>query len=366
MLFFKSISFLYLRYCIIILIALTGFMLGFDLMDSLAKLPKSANLALLYVSYRWLYALDMMLPISIIFAFIITMVSLVRSNALTAYYALGYSRLKVLTPFLVTAVSILILYIGAHATSFARANEYSDNLRETSQLLIPTNNLFFTHEGNYIYFGTLNPLIQRAQTIRVFTFENGKLHEALSADEAYYKDHYWVIQKAHLIKPPAVLNLRGKGFETEDLNELKVLHNFRPKILDQIYEGKVNYTIMDAVDALQLLNKQNIDLSKIKSSLYRSLITPWFALIMIILIYGHVPIGARFANLPAYSFGAILITLLVWGILFMSGELSNNKTLIPEVGIVAPIVLLAIFTALNLSRFKIKSFLNLSQKKANV
>jgi lipopolysaccharide export system permease protein len=263
-------------------------------------------------------------------------------------------------------VSILILYIGAHATSFARANEYSDNLRETSQLLIPTNNLFFTHEGNYIYFGTLNPLIQRAQTIRVFTFENGKLHEALSADEAYYKDHYWVIQKAHLIKPPAVLNLRGKGFETEDLNELKVLHNFRPKILDQIYEGKVNYTIMDAVDALQLLNKQNIDLSKIKSSLYRSLITPWFALIMIILIYGHVPIGARFANLPAYSFGAILITLLVWGILFMSGELSNNKTLIPEVGIVAPIVLLAIFTALNLSRFKIKSFLNLSQKKANV
>ncbi|MGZ8546162.1 MAG: LptF/LptG family permease [Sulfuricurvum sp.] len=362
MLFFKTISFLYLRYCIIILIALTGFMVGFDLMDSISKLPKSANLALLYTTYRWLYALDMMLPISIVFAFIVTMVELIRSNALTSYYALGYSKLKVLTPFLVTTVIMLIVYIAAHATSFARANEYSDNLRESSSVMTSTNNLFFTHEGNYIFFGTLNPLIQKAQTIRVFTFENGKLNEVLSAEEAYYKDHYWVIEKAHLIRPPAVLNLQGRGIQTEDANEIRVLRDFRPKILDQIYEGKVNYTIIDALDALTLLHSQNIDLSKVKSSLYRTLVTPWFALIMILLIYGHVPIGSRFANLSLYSFGAILGTLLVWGVLFMSGELSNNKTVMPEVGIIAPIGVLAIFTALNLSRFKIKSLLKLSQK----
>ncbi len=362
MLFFKTISFLYLRYCIIILIALTGFMVGFDLMDSIPKLPKSANLALLYATYRWLYALDMMLPISIVFAFIVTMVELIRSNALTSYYALGYSKLKVLAPFLITAVIVLIVYIAAHATSFARANEYSDNLRESSLVLTSTNNLFFTHEGNYIFFGTLNPLIQKAQTIRVFTFENGKLNEVLSAEEAYYKDHYWVIEKAHLIKPPAVLNLQGQGIKTEDANEIRILKDFRPKILDQIYEGKVNYTIIDALDALKLLHSQNIDLSKVKSSLYRTLVTPWFALIMIVLIYGHVPIGSRFANLSLYSFGAILGTLLVWGVLFMSGELSNNKTVMPEVGIIAPIGMLAIFTALNLSRFKIKSLLKLSQK----
>lgn len=360
MLFFKTISFLYLRYCIIILIALTGFMVGFDLMDSISKLPKSANLALLYATYRWLYSLDMMLPISIVFAFIVTMVELIRSNALTSYYALGYSKLKVLTPFLVTTVIVLIVYIAAHATSFARANEYSDNLRESSSVLTSTNNLFFTHEGNYIFFGTLNPLIQKAETIRVFTFDNGKLNEVLSAEEAYYRDHYWVIEKAHLIRPPAVLNLQGRGIKTENANEIRVLKDFRPKILDQIYEGKVNYTIIDAVDALKLLNSQNIDLSKVKSSLYRTLVTPWFALIMIVLIYGHVPIGSRFANLSLYSFGAILGTLLVWGLLFMSGELSNNKTLMPEVGIIAPIGVLAIFTALNLSRFKIKLFLKLS------
>lgn len=362
MLFFKTISFLYLRYSVIILIALTGFMVGFDLMNSGGKLPESANLALLYGAYRWLYALDLMLPIAIVFAFIATIVELIRSNALTAYYALGYSKVRVLSPIVVTTAVVLMVYIAAHTTSFARANEYSDNLRDSSLLLTPTNNLFFTHEGNYIFFGTLNPLTQRAQTIRIFTFEKGKLQEALSAEEAHYKDHYWVIEKAHLIRPPSVLNLRGKGIEIKDANEIRVLRNFRPKILDQIYEGKVNYTIIDALDAMKLLDSQNIDLSKVKSSLYRTLVTPWFALIMIVLIYGHVPIGSRFANLSLYSFGAILATLLVWGLLFMGGELSNNKTILPEVGIVAPIALLAIFTALNLSRFKIKSLLNLSQK----
>ena len=218
------------------------------------------------------------------------------------------------------------------------------------------------HEGNYIYFGSLDPLTQKAYTIRIFTFEHGALKEALSAQEAYYQDNYWVIQKAHLIRPPAVLDLKGSGFIAKDAQTIQVLNGFRPKILDQIYEGKVNFTIMDALDAKTLLKTQNIDLSKVTSSLYRIFVTPWFALIIILIVYTYAPIGARFVNLSFYSFGAILGTLMVWGLLFMSGELSNNKTLSPEVGILAPIGLLLVYMALRLSRFKIKSHKNLSQK----
>lgn len=362
MLFFKTVSFLYLRYCLIILASLTAFMVGFDLMGNTAGLPSSANLLIIYVVYKWMYAIDMMLPISLVFAFIAALVELIRSNALTAFYALGYSRLKVLVPFVFVATFLILVHIFAHATSFARANEYADNLRETSQVLTPTNNLFFTHEGNYIYFGSLNPLTQSAQEIRIFTFSNGILTEALSAQEAHYEDRYWVIQKAHLIRPPATLDLKGKGIVTKDAQTIHVLHDFRPKILDQIYEGKVNFTIMDALDAKKLLKMQNIDLSKVTSSLYRIFATPWFALMMILVVYTYAPIGARFVNLSFYSFGAILGTLIVWGLLFMSGELSNNKTLSPEVGILAPIVLLGGYMTLRLSRFKIKSHKNLSQK----
>jgi lipopolysaccharide export system permease protein len=362
MLFFKTVSFLYLRYCLIILASLTAFMVGFDLMGNTAGLPASVNLLIIYIMYKWMYAIDMMLPISLVFAFIASLVELIRSNALTAFYALGYSRAKVIFPFVFVATSLIIIHIFAHATSFARANEYADNLRETSQVLTPTTNLFFTHEGNYIYFGSLDPLTQSAHEIRIFTFQNGVLTEALSAQDAHYEDHDWVIQKAHLIRPPATLNLKGKGIITKDVQVIRVLHDFRPKILDQIYEGKVNFTIMDALDAKNLFKTQNIDLSKVTSSLYRIFATPWFALMIILIVYTYAPIGARFVNLSFYSFGAILGTLIVWGLLFMSGELSNNKTLSPEVGILAPIVLLGSYMTLRLSRFKIKSHKNLSQK----
>ena len=362
MLFFRTLSFLYLRYCVIIVIALTGFMLGFDMLNNGETLPSSANLIIIYGAYKWLYALDMMLPISLIFAFIATIIELIRSNALTSFYALGYSRIKVLTPILFVVTLIISAYIAAHTTSFARANEYADNLRESSQFLIPTNNLFFTHEGSYIFFGTLNPLTQKAQSIRIFSFENGKLKEALSADEAYYQGHYWNIQRAHIVRPPETLDLKGAGITIQDVKNIRVLRDFRPKILDQIYEGKVNYTITDALDAMTLLESQNIDLSKVKSSLYRNFLTPWFALMMIILIYTYVPIGSRFSNLSLYSFGSILVTLVVWGLLFMSGELANNKTLSPEVGIVAPIGILAVFSALHLSSFWIKSRIKFSTK----
>ena len=338
-------------------------MLGFDMMNNGDELPKSANLLIVYGTYQWLYAIDMMLPISLVFAFIATVVGLVRNNALTSYYALGYSRFAVLAPMFFTTIFILIFYIAAHATSFARAHEYAENLRASSKVLVSTDNLFFTHEGSYIYFGTLNPLTQHASQIRIFTFKEGRLVETIQAHEAYYSDHYWNMSDAVVIRPPKNLDLNGAGVVTVRGQDVHVLKDFRPKILDQIVEGKVNYTIIDAFDALTLLQGQDIDLSKVKSSLYRNFATPWFALMMIVLIYAHVPIASRFANLSLYSFGAILVTLIVWGVLFMLGELSNNGTLTPMIGIIAPIVLLGSVSFVYLSQFWIKSRINPLQKK---
>lgn len=355
MLFFNTLSFLYLRYFFIVLIALGSFMVGFDLMENAADLPASANLVLIYIMYKLFYAIDMMLPISLVLAMIASLVELVRSNAMVAYYAIGYSKKRLLAPFLVVATFILAIYIALHATSFARANEYADNLRDSSQLIRPTSNLFFTHEGNYIYFGNLYPLTRKAEDIRIFTFTEGNFTEALSAKEAYYHDGFWVISKAHLVHPPKSFGLNGGGIEIENRDNLKVLPDFRPKILDQVYEGKVNFTIGDGLDALQLLKNQNVDVGKIRSALYRIFFSPWFAPIVMVILFSYTPVSSRFLNLSLFSFGAILMTLMIWGILFMMGELAANKTIAPEVGIIAPIVFLLSIMALRLSRFRIKS-----------
>lgn len=340
MLAFTTLSFIYLRYFSIVLIALTSFMVGFDLMDNASELPNSANLVLIYIMYKYFYAVDMMLPISLIFAIIASLVELIRSNALAAYYALGYSKMRIMAPFLSVASGLIILYISLHATNFARSNEFANNLRETSQFIRPTSNLFFTHEGNYIYFGNLYPLSKRAEDIRIFTFEKAHLKEALSAKEAVYANGYWNIQKAHLIRPPETFDLHTSGIVTEDRENLKVLRDFKPKILDQVYEGKANFTIGDGLDALALLENQNVDVAKITSAMYRIFVSPWFAPVLMVIFFTYAPVSARFLNLSLFSFGAILVTLIVWGVLFMMGELSNNKTLSPEIGIIVPIMVL--------------------------
>lgn len=340
MLAFTTLSFTYLRYFSIVLIALTSFMVGFDLMDNASELPNSANLVLIYIMYKYFYAVDMMLPISLIFAIIASLVELIRSNALAAYYALGYSKMRVMAPFLSMASGLILIYISLHATNFARSNEFANNLRETSQFIRPTSNLFFTHEGNYIYFGNLYPLSKRAEDIRIFTFQQGHLKEALSAKEAVYENGYWNIQKAHLIRPPEKLDLYTSGIITEDRENLKVLRDFKPKILDQVYEGKANFTIGDGLDALKLLENQNVDVAKITSAMYRIFVSPWFAPVLMVIFFTYAPVSARFLNLSFFSFSAILVTLIVWGVLFMMGELSNNKTLSPEIGIIVPIIVL--------------------------
>ncbi|MDD3770415.1 MAG: LptF/LptG family permease [Sulfuricurvum sp.] len=343
MLAFTTLSLLYLRYFFIILIALGSFMVGFDLMENASELPDSANLVLIYIMYKAFYAVDMMLPISLVFAMIATSVEMVRSNALAAYYAIGYSKRRILAPFISVAVLMVGIHIALHATNFARANEFANNLRETSQFIRPTSNLFFTHEGNYVYFGNLYPLTRKAEKIRIFTFENGRLKEVLSASEAVYDNGYWNMKRAHVIRPPESLALEASGIVTEDRTNVRALKDFKPKILDQVYEGKANFTIVDGFEALALLENQNVDVGKIESAMFRIFVTPWFAVMLIVIFFSYAPISARFLNLSVFSFGAILATLLVWGFLFMMGELSNNKTLPPLIGIVAPVAFLFAF-----------------------
>ncbi len=340
MLAFNTLSLLYLRYFLIVLIALSSFMVGFDLMENASELPSSANLVLIYIMYKFFYAIDMMLPISLTFAIIISLVELIRSNALAAFFALGYSKVRIMAPFLSVAGGLILIYIAMHSTNFARSNEFANNLRETSQFIRPTSNLFFTHEGNYIYFGNLYPLSKRAEDIRIFTFKEGHLQEALGASEAIYDEGYWKIEKAHILRPSETFDIKGSGFVTQEGENIRVLRDFKPKILDQVYEGKANFTIGDGLDALKLLENQNVDVAKIKSALYRMFITPWFAPILMVIFFTYAPISSRFLNLSLFSFGAILVTLIVWGILFMMGELSNNKTLAPEIGIIVPIAAL--------------------------
>jgi len=340
---FNYIALHYIKYFLIILLALTLFSVGFDYMGNSAKLSISANLLLIYLVYKAFFAIDMMLPLALVFGMISTKIFLIRSNALVSFYSLGYSRVDVLRPFIVVSVAITLLFISLHGWSkFARADEFSNNIRNTQQYLNPTKNLFFAYKGKYVYFEELLPLQEKALGIRVFTLKNNSLESVLEAKSASYRGNAWQIKKADVITKPKDMTFSSPGMKLNEAKNLEILKGFRPKMLDQVYEGKVNFTIENAIDAILLLEHQNIDTSSIKGALYKIFVYPFFAPLLIIIIFFFVPVSVRFLNVSLFTFGAILSTLLIWGILFALIELSNNKTVPNVVGIVLPIILLGV------------------------
>jgi lipopolysaccharide export system permease protein len=197
------------------------------------------------------------------------------------------------------------------------------------------------------------PLQERAENIRVFSVKDGSLKEVLVAKEAIYRDDAWFIKRADILTKPDDLSFTSRGMRVKESKDLKILQGFRPKILDQVYEGKVNFTIGDALDALKLLDAQNINTSSIKGALYKIFIYPFYVPFLIIIIFFFVPVSARFLNVSLFSFGAILATLMVWALLFILIELSNNKTISSEVGVIAPIVILFLIAVRQWRKYRI-------------
>jgi len=338
---FKNISLLYLKYVGIIVIALVLFFVGFDVMDNLSGLPDSANLKLLYALFRSYYALDILFPISLIFAMIATKIALIRSNSLVAYYSLGYSKADILRPFTLISSLLIIMFVLMHLYApFAKGKEYSDNIYANKINEAPTQNLFFTYEDYYVYFKELRPLEQSAREIRVFDIQNNDLHEVIVAKEAIYIDGYWTVQDAKKLSKPHDVGLKSEGIVISDEEELKLLKGFRPDILDQVYEGSSSYTILDAFDAMKLLDEQNVNTDKVRSVLYKTIVYPFFVPFVVIIIFFFVPISPRFLNVTLFSFGALLATLLIWGIFYTLIQLSNSQSVSGEIGIVFPVVLL--------------------------
>jgi len=321
--------------------ALVLFFVGFDVMDNMSSLPDSANLKLLYTLFRSYYALDILFPISLVFAMIATKIALIRSNSLVAFYSLGYSKADILRPFTLISTLLVILYVLMHMYApFAKGKEFSDNIFDNKISGAPTQNLFFTYEDYYVYFQELRPLQQSAKEIRVFKIQDNDLREVVVAKEAMYIDNHWVVLNAKKLVKPEQVGLKSEGISISEKEELKILKDFRPDILDQVYEGSSTYTIQDAFEAMKLLEEQNVNTGKVKSVLYKIIVYPFFVPFVVIIIFFFVPISSRFLSISLFSFVALIMSLLIWGIFYTLIQLSNTQTIPGEIGIVLPVILL--------------------------
>ena len=342
-LYARYVGWLYFKYFMILFIALTLFYVGIDILTNLKDMPASANLKLLYFGLTSLTAVNYVLPLALIFALITSKFSMIRSNELVSFYALGIDKNRLIKPPFYIALSITFIYVGLNFTPFAYAYEYGRNIVKLSNLSRTSSDIFLKFEGKFVYMDSLNPISGEAKDVRIFDINGSNLRSATFGESGRFIDDAWLLKNAKIVNLPQNIKLGEKGLDIKTPSELKTLENFKPKTIESASAESSAITIPDAVDYILAFKDEGIGLNSTKTTLYNLAFAPFFAPFMVLIIYYFLPITGRFFNLALKSFIFTIASLCVWGALFVMMRFTRNGVVSPEIGVLLPIILLGAY-----------------------
>ncbi len=340
----------YFKYFFVIFIALELFFIGADSMKYADQFPESANLIILFFVYDAMYALNYTLPLSLVLGGIVFYMTFLKSAQLSAMLALGYSKRRILTPLLVISVFFTLIYIALNATPFVYAQEKAEAIMDRNALQNAQEDIFVKYNENYVYFQKVYPLLNKAENIKVFELKDEELTSFIEAKTAFFSDDYWVLDNANLTEIKQEFIKNQDVLEVKQIPKLKILKDFRPKVLDTFSKDKPTVSIVDAIVSARILISQKIDFEKVRAILYSFIVIPFFIPLSLMCIAYFVPSLARYSNISLLSFGFVIFSLMIWGIFFSVSKLSISGIIYPEIGILVPMGILSVFALFSFLR----------------
>jgi len=329
----------YLLNFTIVLISLELFFVGIDFLQNFKDLPDSANLQLLYVLYNSFFTLTLALPLSIVFGWIITLVLFIKNNELVAFNAIGSKSSDIYAPVVKVSLFLITLLILMQITPLAYSYEQKRKILHNEYFTNTKTDIFLKYNDNYIYFKKLYPLEKKAEDIYIYKIKDRDIVQSIVAKNAYFKDNKWQVVDVKIINKPINMNLDTSKLEIRYEDFLNTLEGFKPKILDNVYETKSNFSILDAVSAMILLTNQEINTDKIRGALYNQIVVPFFVIPILLLVFAWASLNSRFFNVGKFTSLSIFGTLIIWGIFFMLFKFTNGGILIPEISILVPFII---------------------------
>ena len=329
----------YLLNFIIVLISLELFFVGIDFLQNFKNLPESANLQLLYILYNGFFTLTLALPLSIVFGWVISLVIFIKNNEFVAFNALGSTRKEIFRPVINISMFLLTILILLQATPLAYSYEQKRKIVNNEYFTNTKSDIFLKYNDYYIYFEKLFPLEKRAENIHIFKVDNMDVIETIQGEKAYFQNDKWYVVNVKITNKPIDININESKLDIRYEKFLNTLEGFKPKILDNVYENNSDFSIIDAVSAMILLNEQKINTQKIRSVLYNQIVIPFFVIPLLLLIYAYASLNSRFFNISKFTSVSIFGTLIVWGFFFMLFKFTNGGVLLPEVSILLPMFL---------------------------
>lgn len=335
----KYLLFKYIKNFIIVLISLEVFFVGIDLLQNIKDLPPSANLQILYVLYNAFFTLTITLPLSIVFAWIITIVVLIRNNELVAFLALGINKKYIYRPIIVLSTLLTLILMALQATPLAYSYEEKTKIKEGEYFISFQEDVFLKYNNSFVYFKKLYPLKKYATNVHIYRIEDKDILEVIIAKKAFFQNNRWYVVDAKIIQKAKEMKWKESKLEVKHEQFLYTLEGFKPKILDTVYEAKSNFSILDAISSLILLSSQDVNTEKIRAALYYEVFVPFFVLPIMMIIFAYSSLNSRFFNIGKFTSLSVLSTLLIWGMFFVLFKLSSGGVMIPEFSLLLSLVI---------------------------
>ena len=329
----------YVKYFLIILLSLELFFVGIDFLQYFSRLPSSANLQLLYIMYNVFFTLTITLPLSLVFGWIVTLTFLIKDNALVSFYSLGVSKREILLPILLITTFFTLVLIGLQSTPLAYSYEQKDKIIKNKYFIDEQKNIFLKYNEYFVYFKKLYPLEKKAEDIHIFKIHNQDVVEIIVGKKAFYQNSKWYVLDTKIIKKPENINWVDSKLDVSYEKFLYTLEGFEPQIISNVYKGKAQYSVIDAIRTILLLDTQESNTNKIKAILYSQIVTPFFVLPLIVIILIFTSPSSRFFNSAFFITISIFSTLSVWGIVFLLQKLALGSVVLAEIAIILPVIL---------------------------
>jgi len=335
---FTYIAKLYIKNLLAVLFGLSFSFAAIDYFQHAQELSVTSNYQVLYIFYMWQEALGLLYPLAIIFALIMTKLSLVKNNTMGAFHAFGYDKKRLFLPLFTVASLTYLIFLTLNTTEFSYAKDKAEFLLKNEMNAYDVNDLFFKYNDTFVYINKLDPIEKKIEDITIFKVEGYQVRYTIKAPIAKFDGEKWTAYDATL-KTHIYEKDELKRYTVEHKESIETLEGYKPKIIESLYEGKA-LNIIDAYTTWKLLNKQNLNSDKIRAALYDKVVIPLFSIAFLLILFFKLPFHARMMNIGAVIALSLAATFMLWGVLFGLSQMGSNGVLIPELTAVLPIVLL--------------------------
>ena len=233
-----------------------------------------------------------------------------------------------------------MILISLHATPLAYSYEEKRKILNNEYFVSVQSNIFLKYNEYFIYFRKLYPLEKKAVDIHIFKTKNNDVVETIEGKKAYYQNNKWYVIDTKITKKPSKIDWNKSKLEVTHEKFLYTLEGFEPKIINNVYKADIQFSILDAVRAILVLEDQEFNTDKIKAILYSQTIMPFFIIPVIILVYIFTSASSRFFNTAKFISISIFLSLCTWGIMFLLQKLSLGGVILPEIAIILPVATL--------------------------